>query len=75
MKVARLLLVNLEKSRGTWKTRFVDPILQLRGFDKTEMSGKMVRNFMGPGLQLFSVSPNSQIFNFQDLRSIEISMY
>ena len=32
------------------------------GFDKTEVCGKMVRNFMGPGLQL-SVSPNSQIFN------------
>ena len=30
-----------------------------------EVCGKMVRNVMGPGLQ-FSVSRNSQIFNFQD---------
>ena len=46
-------LVNLGKTWG--------------GFDKTEVCGKMVRNFMGPGLQ-FSVSPNSKIFICHDLR-------
>ena len=49
--------------RQAWlgKNRFVDPILQLRGFDKTEVCGKMVRNFMGPGSPIFCLTESSNL--------------
>ena len=65
--LTRHLLVNLEKLGFHEKLDFLTPYGNWGGFDKTEVCGKMVRNFMGPGLQ-FSVLPNSKIFNFQDLR-------
>ena len=41
---------------------------------RQKCAGKWCATLWAPGLQ-FSVSLNSQIFNFQDLRQIEISMY
>ena len=65
--IARHLLVNLEKLGFHEKLVFLTPYGNWGGFDKTEVSGKWCATLWALGLQFF-VSPNSQIFNFQDFR-------
>ena len=62
------LLVNLEKTGCSWKTWFVGAIWQLMGvFTRQKCTKQWCATYLAPSLQI-SVSPNSQIFNFQDLR-------
>ena len=60
---SRHLLANLEQLGFHEKLDFLAP-------DKTEVRGKMVRNFMGPGSPIFCLTEElvKSLCHFQDLR-------